>query len=271
MSTQPISDFAFLAKTAAFVLRRRKLKRATTEVAQEYSQGWEDYGRYLERAETVDDWLRVRGVEDREDFFQVDGRLSYQAFDSAAFYRSSLLRLLLQSFPQVHSVTEFGCGVGRNLLYLKQQNPDLAVQGYELCVPGVEAGRAAARKFGFDVAYEQLDYLNDPPQKYVHPESDVAFTMFSLEQLPEGCDKALRNILSRVRLGSIHIEPVPENYPWTMRGVLGRIDHWKVGYLSGFDRAVRSLDLAGIEVHRLASAHNPLMFPSAYVLRKRPA
>lgn len=270
MTTQQApSDLAFLAKTAAYVLRRPRMRRATAAVTEEYSAGWDDYRMHLERATSLKNWLRVPGIEDKAGYFNVDGKLSFEAFDSSGFYRQFLLTLMQKAFPQAKSVTEFGCGVGRNLLYLKSQDPNLQVQGYELCQPGVDAGLAAAQKFGIDASYAQLDYLNDAPEKYVHPVADVGFTMFSLEQLPHGCDVALRNILSNVRLGSIHIEPVPENYPWSLRGVLGRIDHWKVGYLSGFDAAVRALDLAGVEVHRLPSAHNPLMFPSAYVLRKR--
>lgn len=269
MSHEKISNLGFLARTAAFVLRRPMLRRGTQEITQEYSAGWSEYFKHLERADSLEEWLRVPGVEDQPGFFNVDGELQYLAFDASAYYRNELLRLLSVSFPNACSVTEFGCGIGRNLLYLKSQNPSLTVQGYELCQPGVDTGEAAAHKFGVEVRYAQLDYLNDPKRKYVHENADVAFTMFSLEQVTDRCVDALHNILSSVRLGSIHIEPVPENYPWNFRGILGRIDHWKVGYLTGFDSAVRSLNLAGIEVHRLQSAHNPLMFPSAYILRKQ--
>jgi hypothetical protein len=69
-------------------------------------------------------------------------------------------------------------------------------------------------------------------------------------------------------MGSIHIEPVPENYPWNLRGVLGRIEHRKVDYLSGFDAVVRALDVQGTTVEKMTSAHNPLIYPSLYVLKK---
>ncbi|HYV63908.1 MAG TPA: hypothetical protein VE958_14590, partial [Bryobacteraceae bacterium] len=137
------------------------------------------------------------------------------------------------------------------------------------CGPGVEIANAAALKFGAGIRYSQLDYLQDPPEKFVFPTTDVGMTMFSLEQLPRDSGRAVANMLRHVRLGTIHIEPVPENYPRTFRGMLGRIDHWKVDYLSGFERAVRALDLHDIRVEPLASAHNPLMFPSLYVLKKK--
>lgn len=271
MNDHSPSKFGFLARTSAFVLCRPKLRRDVRDVTQEYSAGWDQYRQFLERAETLEKWMRVPGVEDQSAFFNVRGKLQYGRFDSSQFYRSKLLSLLNEYFPNAKTVTEFGCGVGRNLLYLKTQQPSLQVQGYELCQPGVSVSRDAARKFNFDIKYEQLDYLNDSREKYVHPNADVAFTMFSLEQLPNRCNEALDNILSSVRFGSIHIEPVPENYPWTFRGALGRLDHWKVGYLSGFENAVKSLSHIDIEVCPLESAHNPLMFPSAYVLRKRGA
>lgn len=265
----PPSRLAFLAKTTAFVLSRPRLRRKTVNVTEEYSAGWEAYRGYLERAATLAEWLRIPEVEDKTSFFNVQGQLSFGNFDSGSFYRNTLLKAINHAFPEAQSVTEYGSGVGRNLLFLKQHRPDLSAYGYELCQPGVEAGNAAAGKFGMDVRYAQLDYLGDPEEKYVHPVTDVAFTMFSLEQLPTGCETALSHMLEHVRLGTIHIEPVPENYPWSFRGVLGKIDHWKVGYLSGFDKAVKSLDLERVEVIPAESAHNPLMFPSVYILRKK--
>ncbi len=91
--------------------------------------------------------------------------------------------------------------------------PQLDVYGYELCPPGVEISRLAAEKFDIPVSYEQLDYLRAPQDRYVFPKTDVAFTMFSIEQLPRDCGVAVGNMLDYVRLGTFHIEPVPENYP----------------------------------------------------------
>ncbi|HEX5425747.1 MAG TPA: class I SAM-dependent methyltransferase [Candidatus Acidoferrales bacterium] len=249
------------------VLRRPQLRRDTTAVVDEYESGWAAYRTYLESTATLDEWLRIRDIEDVPDYYYVDGRVSFEAFNSGAFYRQCLLDALRTHFPGARSVTEFGCGVGRNLLFLHRET-GADCYGYELNWSGVEVARAAAEKFGINVEYAQLDYVNDLSEKYVFPESDVAFTMFSLEQLPRSNARAVRNIFDHVRLGTIHIEPVPENYPWSLRGILGRIDHRKVDYLANFDRTVKALGVKGIHVERLASAHNPLMSPSVYVLRK---
>lgn len=258
----------FLARRSYIALRRARLNRDKVSVLQEYSDGWDQFRAYLTRADSIDDWLRIPGVEDQPDFYNVESRLRYTVFDSVGYYRRVLLDALQRHFPEARSVAEFGAGVGRNLLFLKRQLPSVEMYGYELCPPGVEVGRAAAAKFGLEVQYAQLDYLNDPPEKYVLPVTDVGYTIFSLEQLPRESAKAVRNMLNHVRLGSVHIEPVPENYPLSIRGLLGRLDHWKVDYLSGFDKAVRRLNLKDVAIEPVPSAHNPLMFPSLYILRK---
>jgi SAM-dependent methyltransferase len=258
----------FHARSALFTLRRGQQTRDTSAVLDEYTSGWDQYKAFLRKATRLDDWMRIGGLEDLPSFYNVEGRLSFEAFDSADYYRRTLLDCIRRHFPQARSVTEFGCGVGRNLLFLKHARPELQCFGYELCQPGVDVGVAAAAKFGLDVRYAQLDYVNDGPEKYVFPKTDIAFTMFSLEQLPRHNDIAVKNILGRTELGSIHMEPVPENYPLSLRGVLGRIEHRKVDYLAGFDGVVRSLGLPDVRLERMSSAHNPLMFPSLYILKK---
>jgi hypothetical protein len=264
-----VEKWRFLLRTARSVLRRPKLRRDTSSVTAEYYDGWSSYRQQLERQQSLAGWLRIPGLEDLPAMYNVDGRLSYQAFDSLGYYRNVVLDALRRHFPHAESIVEYGAGLGRNVLFLKQANPDWTVYGYELCTPGVEIGTAAAKKFGVDVSYAQPDYLQDRQERFVFPPTDVGFTMFSLEQLPRDSGRALTNLLRHVRLGTIHIEPVPENYPPTLRGLLGRIDHWKADYLTGLDAAVRALDLRDIVVERLASAHNPLMFPSLYVLKKK--
>jgi hypothetical protein len=244
------------------------VRRDNTNVVQEYSEDWSRYRERLESARSLDEWLRIPGIDDVADYYNVAGRLCFEAFDSPRFYRMTLLQAIQKHFPGARTVAEFGAGIGRNLLFLKRERPELGLYGYELCLAGVDVARAAATKFGLDVKYAQLDYLNDADDKYIFPVTDVAFTMFSLEQLPRDNPQAVRNILNHVRLGSLHIEPVPENYPLSVRGLLGRIDHWKVDYLSRFDCAVRSLGLRDVMVESVDSAHNPLMFPSLYILRR---
>lgn len=258
----------WLAKATLIAVARPKLDRRKSSVVDEYSTGWESYSKYLDECATIDDWLRIKGVEDVPHFCNVSGHLEYQAFHADDFNRRKILETLKREFQDAKSVTEYGCGLGRNLLFLKQQLPHVEFYGYELCKPGVRIAQAAASKFGFEVAYSQLDYVEGLERNYVFPKTDVAFTMYSLEQLPTSNKRALENILMHTELGSIHIEPVPENYPHTFRGVVGRLNHWKVDYLRNFEMTVSSLNLREIKREFLDCSHNPLMFPTLYVLKK---
>lgn len=261
-----LDNLVFLVKTSYRVVRQPKMVRENVAVESEYSDGWNRYWDYLKNSRTLDQWLNIPGLEPSTNYFQVEGKLRYMSFDSTGYYRANLLEALTRNFPQAKSITEFGSGLGRNGLFLKSRMPNLAVFGYELCKPGVEIAREAAKKFDLDCQYSQLDYVRDPPSTYVFAPSDVAFTMFSLEQIPRDNQQALEHIRDHCLMGSIHIEPVSENYPCTFRGLLGKLDHWKVDYLSGFDQNVRNLNFSSVRVQRLASSHNPLMFPSVYVL-----
>src|SRR5207249_2116644 len=146
--------------------------------------------------------------------------------------------------------------------------PELEVYGYELCDDGVSVARAAANKFGLDVSVSQLDYVKGPSSQYVFRNTDIAFTMFSLEQLPDNNKLALENILNHVTLGSIHLEPVPENYPYTYRGMIGRIYSSKANYLKNFDHNVNNLKLKSATKAVLDTSHNPIMYPTIYILKK---
>lgn len=262
------SKLQWLAKRSLIALARPKIDRQRT-VLDEYTAGWSAMAAHLERSATMDDWLRIKGFEDRADYCNVDGRLEYQAFDSLTYNRIKILEALQHEFPKARSVVEFGCGVGRNLLFLKQKLPHLKCYGYELCKPGVDIARTAAAKFGLEASYSQLDFVSGRAADYVFPLADVAFTVYALEQVPVANKVAMDNILGRVSMGSIHIEPVPENYPYTVRGLIGRIDHWKVNYLRNYESNIRALDVAQIKREKLGSAHNPLMFPTLYVFKKR--
>ena len=146
--------------------------------------------------------------------------------------------------------------------------PSVHCYGYELCEEGVFVARTAAAKFGLDVNYRQLDYLRISDASELFELSDVSFTCFSLEQVPVNVHNALTNILALSIRGSVHLEPVPENYPFTWRGIIGRIDHRKVNYVRNLDAAMKSCGAHIAERTILRTAHNPLMFPTLYVLRK---
>jgi SAM-dependent methyltransferase len=260
----------WLFNSAYFALRRKKETRDVGNVLSEYSDGWASYAAQLENCKNLDDWLLIKGLEDEPTYCQVSGDLRLEAFDTGAFNKSKLLEVILREFPNIKSITEYGCGIGRNLLYIKNKLPHLDCYGYELCPSGVDLAKKAAEKFNLDVKYTQLDYVNSPESEYTFPMTDVSFTMFSLEQLPDTNKRAIINILNHTDKGSIHIEPSPENYPLILRGIIGRIDYWKVNYLRGFDKNLASLNhQVDIKKQVLNTSHNPLMYPTLYVIKNK--
>jgi SAM-dependent methyltransferase len=262
-----MSRIKALYDLAKFAFKRPKLDRNTESVTEEYSDGWNALRTKLDKSTTIEDWLSDN--TGKKGMYNVNGKLSYTTFDYSDFYRRTFLKGFEKNFPNALSVAEFGCGVGRNLIYLHLNHPHLKLYGFELCAPGVELANAAAKKFNLPIQYFQLDYLNWLPKDIKMPNIDVGFTIFSLEQIPLENRKALSNIMSKVNMGTFHLEPVAENYPITLRGYIARVDHDKVGYLRNFEKNAK-LVVGNKNVTKKVfnSGHSPLMYPSLYILKK---
>lgn len=250
------------------LVRQGRIERSTKFVHEGYMKTWAMYQDYLDRSLTLDDWVCVKGFDDRWHAHQIDGKVKWTRFDSNEALMKNVFDALDKYFPNAKSITEYGCGAGRNLLRIKQRYPHMKCYGYELADAGVEVARNAAKKFGLDVEYSQLDYINGAPEKYVHPETDVAFTMFSLEQIPVASIIAVKNMLAHTKLGSIHVEPVCENYPWTYRGIMGRLYTHQVDMLRNFDKVVHQVGAKDVHKDVFDTSPNPMVFPSRYVLVK---
>lgn len=250
------------------ILATGQIQRSTAYVRDGYMNAWGAYEAQLDRARTLDEWLCVPGHDDAPSTHVEHGKVTYGSFDTNRYWIDEVEKTIRAHFPEARSITEYGCGVGRNLLRLKQRFPHWRCYGYELADAGVQVARRAAEKFGLDVRYAQLDYIRDGADRYVHPPTDLALTVFSLEQIPHASPVAVRNMLDRSTLGSIHVEPVCENYPKSYLGLLGRLYTRSVDYLQNFDASVRAF---GVEVHArtLDISHNPLIpTPSVYALVK---
>jgi hypothetical protein len=247
-----------------------RARRSADFVRGGYDRTWSMFSDKLAEARTLEEWLRIPGLDDGTSTYVKDGRVRRSTgFDMNAYWVDEISSALTEHFPGARSVTEYGCGVGRKILAIKARRPELVCRGYELSEAGVGVANDAAQKFGIDVSYASLDYVRDPPERYVHGQADVALTVFSLEQIPYASGVAVKNMLDHSALGSIHVEPVSENYPKTYLGMLGRLYSRQVDYLKYFDRVARSLPLKSVELKLLPHSHNPLIpRPSLYVLSK---
>lgn len=159
----------------------------------------------------------------------VDGKVVFGPY--AETYKSFLPQLekflapyLVQSGA---TIVEFGCGNGRNLLYLKSRYPQIHFVGVELSPVGVELAREASAVYNLDVKFLQAD-LTVPVDFGLH--AAMCYSCFSLEQMPRKIMGAVANMLRMTDGKIILFEPVPELYPWNLRGITSRckaimIDH----------------------------------------------
>lgn len=256
------------ALTMLMLYARRGVQRETEWVASEYDKVWADYRGWLDKADRVEDWLYIPGFDDKPHAWHIGGRVHYGAYDHLAFYIDKFVETIKTRFPNARSITEYGCGTGRNLLALKKRMPELECYGYELAPAGVEIGRDAAKKFGLDVKYAQLDYILDGEDKYVHPATDLALTVYSIEQIPEKSNVAVRHMFDHVKMGSIHLEPVCENYPLTYRGVLGRLYTRRMDMVRGLDAGIAALPAKRVHKEVLDTSQNKLMYPTLFAVEK---
>ncbi|MBS2016779.1 MAG: class I SAM-dependent methyltransferase [Deltaproteobacteria bacterium] len=252
-----------------YLLATPRTRRNTEFVRDGYMGSWAAYQARLDASHTLEDWLCIRGFDDAPTTHVRDGRVIHGGFDTNRYWIDEIEQTIREHFPTARSITEYGCGVGRNLLALKRRFPEMACYGYELADAGVEVARNAAKKFGLDVKYSQLDYVKDGDAKYVHPKTDLALTVFSLEQIPHVSPVAVKNMLDHATLGTIHVEPVCENYPKSYLGMLGRVYSKRVDFLQNFDFGVRALPVRAVHAKVLDTSHNPLIpNPSVYSLVK---
>lgn len=151
-------------------------------------------------------------------------------------------------------VIEYGCGNGRNLFYLKLKYPQVRYIGYELSTSGVELARTAAVHYNLPVEFIEanLTAVSDMQQK-----ATIAYSCFSLEQMPRTFMRTVKH-MARASGGSVVLfEPVPELYPWNLRGITSRARAVVIDHVRHIIPALRREDFTIDEAKRLGVG-NPL-------------
>jgi hypothetical protein len=247
------------------VLRRRRKARDKEKVIYEYTKKWRTKHQSLESCETLEDWLYVHTRH--PDVWRRNGKLGTgRDLKPYLVFLKPIEDAIVKYFPHARSITEYGCGSGLNLLYLKEALPSLECYGYELTHEGANLARSAAEKFALNVEFRQFDYVQYKPVDNLFPPTDLALTVLSLEQIPRKHLTALQNIHKNTLLASIHIEPIIEQAPLTPWGLLARIYHRKRDYLQGFMRSVKRHGTTPLVNQRLNDTPSPLTFPSLLIL-----
>jgi len=117
-------------------------------------------------------------------------------------YITALMESTLRKFKASSKICELGCGFGRNLLLLGENDGHRHYYGGELAASGVEL----ANSLGLDV--RKFDYYNPEDYEIIQPSSSI-MTVHSIEQIPDA--SAFIENLSKVkdRIDKVfHFEPV---------------------------------------------------------------
>lgn len=173
------------------------------------------------------------------------------------------------------TVVEFGCGDGRNLMYLQREFPDREFVGLELSALSCALARRLAERFGADVAIHEADVTAELPAALPPRCAALAYSCHALEQMPRIFAGALANMAAVSRGTVVLLEPVPELWPWNMRGLVSRLRVRAIDRMSGLTDAATRLAAGGewavVARRRLGYGSNPLNETCEIVLRRLPA
>ena len=171
----------------------------------------------------------IFGTNTQPEWMLVDRRIQWTTYASA--YKAFLPELekylapyLAQAQP---TIVEYGCGNGRNLLYLKSRYPHIRCIGIELSPIGVALAREASQALGLPVEFIQADLTASAT---LDLSATIAYSCFSFEQMPRTFIEVAKAMAKASHGPIVLFEPVPELYPWSVRGIISRaraivIDH----------------------------------------------
>jgi SAM-dependent methyltransferase len=152
-------------------------------------------------------------------------------------------------------IVEFGCGTGRNLMFLAREFPEIECVGLELTDSSVARAREMADRGGLKIRFEVGDMCGDVSAL---PRADAAFSMHALEQLPRNFPRAVQNMLA-LSNNMIFFEPAHELWPRNALALASRLRVRSAGYLDGLYDFLKSDPRFSIKhVELMPVAGNPL-------------
>jgi hypothetical protein len=198
------------------------------------------------------------------DFILWEGKIRIGLF---AHVRQFLLEYLTNKVREVirpgDTILEVGSGDGRNLVWLKRMFPEARCTGVDLSPASVELSRQMALKFNADIDFHVGDATQSLQQ---FPRCAVVFSSHALEQMPGIFRRAVDNMFMLAERRVIFLEPVPELYPWGLRGLLSRYRTFHMNRLRGLYRYLRKCGVTILEARALSYAVNPLNETCAIVM-----
>lgn len=253
------SSFAHYGLRAAL---RKRVQRDVSQVMDEY-----DHERRTEH------WKAETGLEDlilgddrTQKWIIKDSRaVRGTVRDARQFLLERLAGRIEELLPEGRgTVVEFGCGTGRNLLYLAGRFPELDLIGIEITPKTVERARQTAKEHGLRVTFLEGD-MTSPPD--IETAVDVVYSVHALEQLPRNFDRAVDSMLSLARRGVVFFEPVHELFPRTLLGMAGRFRIYNADYLNGLLTYLKQGGARIVDAKAMTTAGYPLNHTTEVVVR----
>lgn len=140
------------------------------------------------------------------------GRLIKPVSEKFEFYSLAIILdwLFDKYCRKAHTIYEFGCGTGHNLLRLRGINPNATLWGLDWTTSSQDILAKMARdKICTNIHGRRFDYFNPDGEFRLEPES-VVFTVASLEQIGDRWQPFVDYLLAQKPAICIHVEPIAE-------------------------------------------------------------
>jgi trans-aconitate methyltransferase len=234
---------SFLSYSVALAKRRRARGQRTPDTVR---VAYDDFrGKSLERLSTID-WDSYIFLPPERGFVLVDDRVEWRSLSEPRRRILDRLTLVTQQYARPGAtVVEFGSGDGRNLMLLKRLFPALRFVGLELSPVSVDLARRAALQFGADVEFHVADACDAASLPATVQSADLAFSCFALEMMPRIFTGAVANMLRLSSGGVLFLEPIPELWPSTPRGLVSKLRARAMDRLHGLPAAVHAALVSG--------------------------
>lgn len=148
---------------------------------------------------------------------------------SYKYFTSELEEYLADELKKPNAtIVEFGCGNGRNLLFLKSRYPNVNFVGVEFSRAGINLCRESAKQYGLDITFIEAD-ITTPLD--IDMRATCVVTCHALEQTPRSLTQVLQNITKVSNGRAVFFEPITELYSWiSLRDITAKaravvIDH----------------------------------------------
>lgn len=173
--------------------------------------------------------------------------------------------LFKKYFSRAHSVYEFGCGTGFNLVQLAQLYPDKKLYGLDFVDSSKELIDCIGKAYGWRMSGRVFDMTSPDDSLSLDPGAAV-LTIGSIEQLASKFEPFLQFLLKNQPSICVHVEPTIELYDEkNYIDSLAIRFHAKRGYTRGFLPCLRELEAQGrIELLKAKRLYMGSLFMEGY-------